>query len=100
MIKLRKTIFRFVLLLSVFLNIGVNAHAYYSIHQSPYELVNEMDGTERNLGTDNDLSDVDQISMPFTIGLSRESENSITPIKNCPKVSNISISFWQPPKIF
>jgi hypothetical protein len=88
------------LLIIVFACSGINIHSDTDMHR--YYL-NQSTGTnniENSLTPDIDFSDEDQIANSSILGLTEQPECQKYGLNSLPLLNILSVSVWQPPKIF
>ena len=99
--KKRGNIFlKIFLLIVLFFYQGINAHSNLDPQQYYIEILHNTDNIEIILTPDNDSSDEDQIDLSYISDISEQPECQKYGLSKLPLLNILSVSVWQPPKVF
>jgi hypothetical protein len=95
--RLRKILFRILLLSGIILFFGLNVYSHYTFRSNSIELSSTANNTGKSYSQDYDTYDDDQII--YTSDFSPSVELSYQIFQSDFLILKYSIFFWQPPKI-
>ena len=99
--KKRRNIFLKILLLIVlFFFQVINVHSNLYTQRFYIEISHDTNNNESRLAPDNQSSDEDQIDLPPISDLSEQPECQKYGFNTFPLLNILSVSVWQPPKVF
>jgi hypothetical protein len=101
LMKKRRNIFlKIFLLIVLFFFPGIDVHSDLVTHRYYIEISQDTDNMESRLTTDNDSSEEDQIDQSYLSDLSEQPECQKYGLSKLPLLNILSVSVWQPPKVF
>ena len=99
--KKRRNIFlKIFLLIILFFFQGINVHSNADTQRYYIENSHDTDNSESTLTQGNDSSDLDQIDQSPLSDLSEQPECQKYGFIILPLLNSLSVSVWQPPKVF
>jgi len=99
--KKRRNIFlKIFLLIVLFFFQGINAHSNLDTQRYHIEISHDNDNSESRFAQDNDSFDIDQIDQSPILYLSEQPECQKYDFNTLPLLNILSVSVWQPPKVF